>query len=528
MKRKQANLSNGFESICNLEHDSWPPKKSDQKLSLKLYEIRQLLHIETLSVAIYNGNNKQFYLFSSDTESDLNLESCPTTIPDDFGLADMVLREQKSIIINDASDQYHLTKNHLIKSVLCIPLKMDKEIIGLLYAADKNKNTFANKELVEIVELTAQYTTLYIENTILKNRIEALSNPSRPETAKNTKNTNKSYKLIGESSAIQLIYKTIHQLANSKIPVLIQGETGTGKELIAKAIHYSGSLKNQPLIVENCGAIPENIIESELFGHVKGAFTDAYTNKPGLFSMADGGTLFLDEIGEISQSVQVKLLRVLQDGIFRPVGSNKYQKVNIRLITSTNKNLEEEIQKGNFRQDLYYRISVFKITPPPLRNRKKDIALLARYFLKKFAAQMKISTPEISKRAMDLLENFSWPGNIRELENEMHRAIILIGTESTIRPFHLSEKIRTTGKQSHSLIPFHFKGSLKESIQHIETHIIHEVLKKTGGNRAKAARLLGLTRQGLLNKIKRYNIQTVFGIIAANMYAATTLYTLCS
>jgi Nif-specific regulatory protein len=286
---------------------------------------------------------------------------------------------------------------------------------------------------------------------------------------------------------------------------LIQGETGTGKELLAKVIHYNSTLKDKPFIAENCGALSENLLESELFGHVKGAFTGAIADKRGLFELAEGGTVFLDEIVDMPHAMQTKLLRVLQEGQVRPVGGSHYRQVNFRLITSSNRDLLEEVKKGNFRDDLYYRVQVFPIRLPPIRERKEDIPLLAAHFLEKFAKKLNLPDARLTPWALDLLAQFDWPGNVRELENEIERALTLAGGDREIQAAYLSEKI--TGTLGQDAINQVNGMTLRDATERMELQMVTKALRDTDGNRSKAARILGLTRQGLLNKIARYKIE---------------------
>ncbi len=311
--------------------------------------------------------------------------------------------------------------------------------------------------------------------------------------------------IVGSSLPMRRVFALMDKVIDTTTSVLIQGETGTGKELVARAIHYNGSLKEKPFVAENCGALSENLLESELFGHVKGAFTGAIADKKGLFEQADGGTIFLDEIEEMSPAMQVKLLRVLQEGQLRPVGGSRTINVDVRLIASSNRDIEEEVRKENFRKDLFYRINVFPVTLPPLRERREDIPLLAAHFLKKFAKKLKRPAVRLTPQAVDLFSRFDWPGNIRELQNEIERALTLAGTKGEIRAEHLSDKIHVSSGTRIS-IP-ETACTLQEVTQRIEQQMIVEALEKTGGNRSQASRILGLTRQGLLNKISRYQIK---------------------
>jgi Nif-specific regulatory protein len=301
------------------------------------------------------------------------------------------------------------------------------------------------------------------------------------------------------------LFAMLDKVIDTRTSVLIQGETGTGKELIAKVIHYMGPLKNKPFVAENCGAFAENLLESELFGHVKGAFTGALTNKKGLFELADGGTVFLDEISETSAPMQVKLLRVLQERQIRPVGGDQATDIDIRLIASTNMDLEAEMKNGNFRRDLFYRINVFPIYVPPLRKRREDIPLLASHFLDRYAKNLGSTVTGFTSRAMEYLSRFNWPGNVRELENEIERAVTLAGKENKVKVDHLSEKITSIARQA---LPAKVTQlPLKEATERIERQMVTNALQQAEGNRSQAANLLGLSRQGLLNKIDRYNIK---------------------
>jgi len=327
-------------------------------------------------------------------------------------------------------------------------------------------------------------------------------------------NTVTNYKIIAKSNVMLNLLKLIKKVAKTTATILIQGETGTGKELIARYIYENSTLKEKPFIIENCGALPNNLVESEWFGYKKGAFTGAINERKGIFEVADGGTIFLDEIGEIPISIQPKLLRVLQEGEFRPIGSNTYKKVNVRIIASTNKDLEKEVLQGNFRRDLFYRLNVFQVVIPPLRERKEDIIPLAEYFIKEHSQKLKIAPPKLAKQVKKLLINFNWPGNIRELKNEMEKAVILTDGKPIISEAELSEKIKKYKTLGQKVIPLHSKHiknlSLKLAIEQLEKKMLKEVLQKTKGNKSRAAKLLGITRQGLLNKIARYGLEFMF------------------
>jgi len=300
------------------------------------------------------------------------------------------------------------------------------------------------------------------------------------------------------------VFQLAQKAARYSTTVLILGESGTGKELIARGIHFEGERANRPLVPVNCGGIPENLLESELFGYKKGAFTGADRNKKGLFQEADGGTIFLDEIGELPLSLQVKLLRVLQESEIRPVGDSKPTQVDVRVIAATARNLEEEVKRGLFREDLFYRLNVLAIPLPPLRDRTEDIPHLCRHFLERFNTKMKKAIQDLSPAAMGLLLDYGWPGNVRELENVMERAVLL-SEETILLPEHLPAEIGAGGKAERAEEP---KAglSLKEAQRAIEKRLITQALQETGGNRTQASRLLEISHPSLLSKIKTYGI----------------------
>ncbi len=311
---------------------------------------------------------------------------------------------------------------------------------------------------------------------------------------------NKTTPLIGNSPLFQKLLQDIELAAPSDGRILIYGENGTGKEVVAKTIHFKSKRAHMPLVDVNCAAIPEELIESELFGHKKGAFTGATSNKKGKFLIANGGTLFLDEIGDMSLKTQAKVLRALQENEITPLGDTRSYPVDVRIIAATNKNLQDEIEKGNFRQDLYYRLNVIELYVPSLRERIEDIPLLAEFFIKKFAAEKKIEPKEITNEAMNILMSYSWPGNVRELENLIERLMIMV-PDDKILPKHIPYPINKTTTESDALL------SLKEAKEEFEKEYISKVLKITHWNISQASKLLGIERSYLHKKIKKHNIE---------------------
>lgn len=356
------------------------------------------------------------------------------------------------------------------------------------------------EHFLELVELVAQeITTLHLEITSRENRISELN-----------KELGSRYKydsMIGKSKPMQNLYGLLDKIKTADSTVLIQGENGTGKELIAKAIHFNSHRKDKAFIIQNCSAFNDNLLESELFGHVKGSFTGAVRDKKGLFEMADKGTFFLDEIGDTSPTMQVKLLRVLQEGTFLPVGAVEPRRVDVRVIAATNRNLKEMVEEGTFREDLYYRLNVINIYVPALRERKEDIPLLAEFFLNKAQSELPEGTERktLTKRALEKLYDYPWPGNVRELQNEMERLIVLAGIENKIGADMLSPKIVDLGEKN-KVQGARVHGKLKDALEDLEKEMIMDGLRRTGWNKSKLAKELGISRAGLIMKVEKYNL----------------------
>ena len=313
--------------------------------------------------------------------------------------------------------------------------------------------------------------------------------------------------IVARSEAMAQVFDLVEKVADHKTTVLITGESGTGKELIAKAIHSNGGRSSAPMVSINCGGIPENLLESELFGYKKGAFTDATKNKPGRFEEADGGTIFLDEIGELPLALQVKLLRVLQEEEISPLGSTGSKKIDVRVIAATSKDLYWEVEENRFREDLFYRINVMKIHLPPLRERRGDIPLLIGYFIDLFNKKLTKNIEGLSSEAMPILMGYSWPGNIRELENVMERAVLL-AKGRWITPADLPGSVTSDQRVSLSVSP-EDTLSIKKASRRLERDLIQKALELTGGNRTKACKILEISRPMLISKIKEYKLEDV-------------------
>jgi two-component system response regulator HupR/HoxA len=335
-------------------------------------------------------------------------------------------------------------------------------------------------------ELKSANEKLQTENTILRREVEKQAYPQS---------------IIYGSQEMENILHLLRRVTGTETTVLIQGETGTGKELIARFIHSESNRRDQIFIPVNCGAIPRDLVESEFFGHSRGAFTGASQEKKGYFEMANGGTIFLDEIGEAPTELQIKLLRVIQESEIMPVGYHQPKKVDVRIIASTNRDLKAEVAAGRFRHDLFFRINVFSITIPPLRERKKDILPLAEFFLQTFSQKLNRKAGLFGEETRELILGYSWPGNVRELQNEIERLVLLSEAESTIGPELLSDHIRQRRQGQFS------RGDMKSAVRALEEEMIRDALARFDSNKSRTARALGISRQSLLEKLRRMGTQ---------------------
>jgi len=313
--------------------------------------------------------------------------------------------------------------------------------------------------------------------------------------------------IIGTSPAMRRVFEVMEKVAQTDATVLLLGETGTGKDLVAHAIHYAGARKEKRFVAQNCGALPDTLLESELFGHKRGAFTGAHADKKGLFEVADGGSIFLDEVGETEPGMQVRLLRVLQDGELRPLGSSETRKVDVRVIAASNRDLRKAVEEGRFREDLYYRLRVVEISIPPLRERRNDIPALAHHFLDLANKKMSRAIRGFSNQVMDVFTAHEWSGNVRELENEIERAVALAGDEDTVHLDMLSEHLRGAGGlASPSGIEIPQGSNLNAAVDSLKRAMILEAIRDTG-SKTRAAERLGIPRQSLQKMMKRLEIE---------------------
>jgi len=421
-----------------------------------------------------------------------------------------VISERAAVLAADAPSETFSSESLLgasIRSTIGVPLWKDDAILGVLQLDNRDAPAMFEARDVDALGILAVSASLAIANAELIQRLSL----ARAELKKENqylrgreRARSGEVQIIGESKAMSELLRQLDKVVDTRVSVLIEGETGVGKELIASSVHYRSKRKDKLFVAQNCAAFPENLLESELFGHKRGAFTGATDEKKGLFEIADGGTLFLDELGELPLSLQAKLLRALQEGEIRPIGATQSKQVNVRIVAATNKNLETEVKAGRFREDLYYRLKVFPIRVPPLRERRDDIAPLAVFFLNRYTREMGKSVPGFAQETLEILSAYDFPGNVRELENEVQRLVIQADDGAFLTPELLSPRVRQI--ETVLLSAGAAKGSLKEMVDQVERHILIEALRDHGNNKTAAAKTLGITREGLHKKLKQLGV----------------------
>ena len=455
-----------------------------------------------------------------------------------LGIARRVLAQRRGLLTVDAGRDERFSgmasvEDLRLRSVMCVPIEIEGRVEGVLYVDNRlQENAFGADDL-DLVELLASHAALAIlaarrvaelreQNERLdlsRRQIERLNEQlGRKVRDRDTELAVVRAELgrergrydygaiVGASDGMRTVFQQLDRIIESELPVVIHGESGTGKELIARAIHFNGPRRDKPFVSENCAALPDTLLESELFGHARGAFTGAHKQKKGLLEQADGGTLFLDEIGDMSAEMQKKLLRVLQEGEFRPVGSDQRIQVNVRLLSASHRDLEELVREGRFREDLYYRVHVLAIRLPPLRERREDIPLLAEHLLARAAREASRPVPLLAHEVMSALVRHDWPGNVRELENEMRRLIVLAREE--VRVEHLSQSVierrSLRGPAAHGA-GHDGGGDIRAAVADLEKRSIEAALIQAGGNKSRAAAELGISRFALQRKLEKYD-----------------------
>lgn len=497
-------LSRAFSAVIELE----------ELLPAIITKTKEVLQAESCALLFLDEERQElFFPMASDLSPEIEERLKDIRFPADKGVAGWVLQQGMPTLVPDVtqdkrfySDVDKQTGAHT-RDLLYAPLRTRHGVMGVIGLRNKCVGSFTEEDLAFLNAL-AGTVAVAIENARLYQHVRQSEARLKEEVA--TLHREMVYRqrfteIIGTSLAMTRVFSLMENAIPSPITVLLEGETGTGKELIARAIHYNGPRKDRPFVTVNCGALPETLLESELFGHKKGAFTGALADKPGLFEVANGGTIFLDEIGETTPTMQVKLLRVLQDGEIRRVGETQPRQVDVRVISATNRDLAQEVQHKRFREDLYYRISVFPIEVPPLRERREDIPLLVSHSIRQSNEKLAKHIQGITQEALELLVPYPWPGNVRELENEIERAVALAPDGSTITPEYLSERI-ITQRSLRVSVPAE-ASALKQARLTFEREYVAEVLRQHQGNAAQTAKILGISRQMLQKKIKEYGLR---------------------
>jgi Nif-specific regulatory protein len=423
-----------------------------------------------------------------------------------------VVLERAAVVAADAREmaQTESLLGAQIRSVLAVPLWRGEDILGVLQIDNRQSPGVFSTTDLDVCAVLAHNASLAVANARLVQRLRAAEERLKKENAflktrEESRRVGKGpQEIIGSSPAMRALLDQLAKVVDTRVTVLVEGETGVGKELIAAGVHYGSRRRTQLFVSQNCAALPESLLESELFGHRKGSFTGAHEDKKGLFEIADGGTLFLDEVTEMPLSLQSKLLRALQEGEIRPLGATQERRVNVRIVAATNRNLEKLVADGHFREDLYYRLKVFPLRVPPLRERREDIPSLATHFLARTSAELGKPAAGFSQQAMELLQSYDWPGNVRELQNEVQRLVIQIEDGDFITPELLSPRIRQIEGIIDRVKPT--KGTLKEMMDQLERWLLIEALREHENNKTAAAKTLGITREGLHKKLRGFGL----------------------
>ena len=469
----------------------------DQLLELIIESATRMMDAKASSLLLLDQKTKKLHFKVATGEKGTDVKQFEIDLGQ--GIAGHVAETGEPLLIADVAQDPRWYKEisesigFSTRSIACVPLKVMDEIIGVVEIIDKADGSSISNDDLKILSVFADLAALAIGNA---RKIEHDKNEIKDLRRK----LDSKYELVGESKALRKVISDAVKVANSKTSTLILGESGTGKELLARLIHRVGVRRDMPMIVLNCAALPETLLEDELFGHEKGSYTGATGQKIGKFELADGGTIFLDEIGEMSPGMQSKLLRILQEGVFYRVGGNESIPVDVRVISATNRDIAEEVEEGRFREDLYYRLNVVQIHMPTVRERKEDIPLLAQYFLDLFKHERGIPTLKISKKAMNAIIQYDWPGNVREMKNAIERAVVM-GNGTEILPEDLPQFASKPGYPG-----LNVGLTLKEAIDMFKKEFIDLNLKHTSGNRSMAAKIMKIQRTYLSRLISRYNL----------------------
>lgn len=492
-------LINGLPVACFREISTWLHSvlDLDQLLELIIDTATRMMEAKASSLLLLDEKTRKLYFKVATGEKGKEVRQFEINLGE--GISGYVAETGEPLLIPDVSKDPRWDKRiseHIgfkTTSIACVPMKLDGKIIGVVEIIDKEDGTPIGEDDVKILSIIADMASMAISNAQEFDQVKRENRDLKEELSSK-------YQIIGESKRLKTVIYDAIKVANSRTTTLILGESGTGKELLARLIHQAGPRKTMPMIILNCAALPETLLEDELFGHEKGAFTGATARKTGKFELADRGTIFLDEIAEMSPGMQAKLLQVLQEGVFYRVGGIEPITVDVRVIAATNRDIKKEIVNERFREDLYYRLNVVQLQMPPLRDRKEDIPLLARYFLNIFAAETGLQGLRISHEAMEKIIAYDWPGNVRELRNAVERSVVM-GNKHEILPEDLP-----IGGYIREQPGLEVGLSLKEALDVFKKEFIRINLEHTGGNRSKAAKVMKIQRTYLSRLISQYNL----------------------
>ncbi len=490
----------------------------DDLLPLVIRHTQEVLNAEGCSLLLVDeaGTDLYFPVTSSAQEGvDRRLQNL--RFPVSQGIAGHVVRTRQTLLVDDVSNNRFFNPKidqqtgERTRSMICAPLRRGDEVLGVIEVINCREGVFGESEL-EFLEALAQSVSLAVETAKLVGDLRNTTARLAGEISglrRERLHADSFPEIIGHSPAMEQVFALMESAVESSIAVQIQGETGVGKELVARAIHTHGPRREAPFVALNCGAMPAALLESELFGFARGAFTGADRAKPGLFEAADQGTLFLDEINAMPLDQQAKLLRVIQEGEFRRLGETVVRKVDVRLVSASNADLAEEVREQRFREDLYYRLNVFPIVVPPLRERSGDVALIAGAILQRISDRTKKNVNAIDADVLQILDAYGWPGNVRELENELERAVALASAGSSVSRDCLSPRVVELGetRAQGGSMAIHPRGRLREAREKFEREFLRSVLRLHEGNATKAAKELGISRQMLQKKIKDWGLR---------------------
>jgi len=505
--------------LLELSHGFTAQRDFDELLPLIIHRTKEVLGAEGCSLLLIDEEaHELFFPVTSSAREGIDQSLRSLRFPVAQGIAGQVVRTRQPLLVSDVSENRYFNPDvdrktgEITRNMLCAPLRTRDGVIGVIEVINSLEGPFEEIDL-EFLEALALSVAVAVETCVLMGSLRDTTTRLASEVSglrRERVHANSFPEIIGRSPAMGSVFALMESATNSSIAVQIQGETGVGKELVARAIHSHGDRKDAPLVALNCGAMPASLLESELFGFARGAFTGADRDKRGLFEAADGGTLFLDEINAMPLDQQAKLLRVIQEGEIRRLGETVPRKVDVRLISASNAELAEEVKGKRFREDLYYRLNVFPIPVPPLRERAGDIPLLASGILSRIAERSGKKIRAIDADALEALTQYGWPGNVRELENELERALALAAPGASISVDYLSNRVVEGLASSSQTEPgaVRRRGSLREARQEFEREFLAAALQLHSGNATKAARELGISRQMLQKKIKDWDLRS--------------------